>query len=208
MFFFSFFAGKDYYFYGLRVPDCDGRGVYLLNESGVNGTANYSLMADGRVSVDDGVPIKRDEYCVDALNVVPDNAPPWPPAVGPTPTSPTYRHVMLACRQPPAGAPLNFRDVLYGVYFVVGALFLAATLLIYLVLPELRVTVHSGNLIAHTVCLFVSYATLAATTLAPHAFDHCVCVIAGKGYRVVYSVYQPPYGYNMRSTDKYGLLTC
>lgn len=159
------------------MPDCDGRGVYLLNESGSDGAADYWLMADGRVSVVGGVPIKRDEYCVDALNVVPDSATPPSPQ---SPPPPTYRHVMLACRQPAAEAPLNFRDMLYGAYFVVGAAFLAATLLIYVVLPELRVTVHSGNLIAHTACLFVSYATLAATTLAPRAFHRSVCVVAGK----------------------------
>lgn len=164
------------------MPDCDGRGVYLLNESGLDGAADYWLMADGRVSVVGGVPIKRDEYCVDALNVVPDSATPQPPPPLPPqpPPPPTYRHVMLACRQPAAEAPLNFRDMLYGAYFVVGAAFLAATLLIYVVLPELRVTVHSGNLIAHTACLFVSYATLAATTLAPHAFHQSACVVAGK----------------------------
>lgn len=136
-------------------------------------------MPDGRVYVDGGVPISRDEYCVDALNVVLDDSaaaqdgPPSPP-----PSQP-YRHVMLACRLARGDAPLNFRDVLYGAYFVVGAAFLAATLLIYFVLPELRVTVHSGNLIAHTACLFVSYAALAATTLVPRAFNHYACVVAG-----------------------------
>ncbi|KAE9535064.1 hypothetical protein AGLY_008356 [Aphis glycines] len=94
-----------------------------------------------------------------------------------------YTGVMLACRLAAgvadAAGPLKFRQILYGVYFVVGTIFLAATLLIYAVLPELRVTVHSGNLMAHTVCLFVSYATLAATTLVRQMFNNCACIIAG-----------------------------
>lgn len=153
----------------------------MLNKSSNTNSVGYGLLPDGRIQVDDGVvPIERDEYCIDAMNVVPDVAPP-------AGTPPTYTDVLLACRLGGGSTvgvyivtgPLEFRSILYGVYFVVGAIFLAATLLIYAVLPELRVTVHSGNLIAHTVCLFVSYATLAATTLVRHMFNNSTCVIAG-----------------------------
>jgi len=135
--------------------------------------ASYGLLPDGRVQVDGGLlPIDRNDYCVDALQDETNSS------------QPTYKSVMLACRLAAgvadAAGPLKFREILYGVYFVVGTIFLAATLLIYAVLPELRVTVHSGNLIAHTVCLFVSYATLAATTLVRQVFNNCACVIAGK----------------------------
>ncbi|XP_025410050.1 G-protein coupled receptor Mth-like [Sipha flava] len=180
---------KDFYFFGMKPPDCGGRNWYLLNKSRSDrGPLDYGLLPDGRVQVDEGlVPIERDEYCVDAMNVVPDT----PVAAG---TPPTYTDALLACRLDGGAAakatgldtaaadidgPLEFREILYGTYFVVGTAFLAATLLIYAVLPELRVTVHSGNLIAHTVCLFVSYATLAATTLVRHAFNTGACIFAG-----------------------------
>lgn len=175
----------------MKPPDCGGRNWYLLNKSrSGRSPTGYGLLPDGRVQVEEGlVPIERDEYCVDAMNVVPDT----PAAAG---TPPTYTDALLACRldggavnatgrQSAAAAaanndgPLEFREILYGTYFVVGTAFLAATLLIYAVLPELRVTVHSGNLIAHTVCLFVSYATLAATTLVRQAFNSGACVFAG-----------------------------
>ncbi|XP_026814076.1 probable G-protein coupled receptor Mth-like 3 isoform X2 [Rhopalosiphum maidis] len=168
---------KDLYFYGLKPPNCGPRGWYLLGgdmkNTGVAATkrvqATYGLLPDGRVLVDGGLlPIERDDYCVDAMQAE---------------TNTTYTGVMLACRLAAgvadAAGPLKFRQILYGAYFVVGTIFLAATLLIYAVLPELRVTVHSGNLIAHTVCLFVSYATLAATTLVRQLFNNCACVIAG-----------------------------
>lgn len=176
-------TGKDYYFFGMKPPDCGSRSWYMLNKSGPN-AVGYRLLPDGRMQLDDGVlPIERDEYCVDAVNVVlaVNTTPP------PSDQPPTYSDVLLACRlgggvihaTGSPGGPLEFREILYGVYFVVGATFLAATLLIYVVLPELRVTVHSGNLIAHTACLFVSYATLAATTLVGDAFNYYVCVVAG-----------------------------
>lgn len=175
----------------MKPPDCGGRNWYLLNTSrSGQGPLEYGLLPDGRVQVDEGlVPIERDEYCVDAMNVVPDT----PAAAG---TPPTYTDALLACRLDGGTAnttgrlsaadsdgPLEFREILYGTYFVVGTAFLAATLLIYAVLPELRVTVHSGNLIAHTVCLFVSYATLAATTLVRHVFNKGACIFAGNFIR-------------------------
>lgn len=162
----------------------------MLNKSAGTNPIGYGLLPDGRVQVDDGVvPIERDEYCVDTMNVVPDVA-------TPAGTPPTYTDVLLACRlsggstvgMQTVNGPLEFRSILYGVYFVVGAIFLAATLLIYAVLPELRVTVHSGNLIAHTVCLFVSYATLAATTLVRHVFNNSACVIAGNYEHVIMNI--------------------
>lgn len=184
-------TGKDYFFFGMKPPDCGDRSWYMLNKTGTDTITTaastgskpigYGLFPDGRVQVDDGgMPIERDEYCVDAMNVVPDGV---PTAV----TPPNYTDVLLACRLGgntgttsfATDGPLGFRTILYGVYFVVGAMFLAATLLIYAMLPELRVTVHSGNLIAHTVCLFVSYATLAATTLVRYMFNNCACIIAG-----------------------------
>lgn len=177
-----FTTGKDYYFYGKKPPNCGPRNWYIVNKSS---TVGYGLLPDGRMKVDGGVvPIERDKYCVDAMQVVPDAfAPPGTPIM--------YTDVLLACRlssnyvagvtttTAAAAEQLEFREILYGTYFVVGATFLVATLLIYAVLPELRVTIHSGNLIAHTVCLFVSYATLAATTLVRHVFDFSSCVIAG-----------------------------
>ncbi|XP_060865828.1 probable G-protein coupled receptor Mth-like 1 [Metopolophium dirhodum] len=177
---------KDLYFFGLKPPNCGSRGWYLLGADTKNGSedakkqetgipkkqAGYGLLPDGRVQVDGGLlPIERDDYCVDAMQAGTKTSPP------------TYTGVMLACRLAAgvadAAGPLKFREILYGTYFVVGTIFLAATLLIYAVLPELRVTVHSGNLMAHTVCLFVSYATLAATTLVRRMFNNCACVIAG-----------------------------
>ncbi|XP_025191865.1 probable G-protein coupled receptor Mth-like 1 [Melanaphis sacchari] len=167
---------KDLYFYGLKPPNCGTRGWYLLGadpkKTSKKPQAGYGLLPDGRVQVDGGrLPIDRDDYCVDAMEAAANTTPP------------TYTGVMLACRLAAgvadAAGPLAFREILYGAYFVVGTIFLAATLLIYAVLPELRVTVHSGNLIAHTVCLFVSYATLAATTLVRGLFNKYACVIAG-----------------------------
>lgn len=177
---FYVFAGKDYYFFGMKPPDCGDRNWYMVNGSGDRTNPyGYGLLPDGRMMVDEGVePIERDEFCVDAMNVVTDAG---PAAAGGA--KPTYANVLLACRltgvTAPTVGPLEFREILYGTYFVVGTIFLAATLLIYAALPELRVTVHSGNLIAHTVCLFVSYATLAATTLVRQAFDYSACVTAG-----------------------------
>ncbi|VVC28344.1 Methuselah ectodomain, domain 2,Methuselah, N-terminal domain,GPCR, family 2-like,GPCR, family 2 [Cinara cedri] len=169
---------QDYYFTGMKPPDCGSRSWYMLNKTGPD-AIGYGLLPDGRMHVDNGVvPIERDEYCVDAVNVV-------QPAGNATPARPpsVYSDVLVVCRVNIAsnitGGSLEFREILYGAYFVVGALFLAATLLIYVVLPELRVTVHSGNLIAHTACLFVSYATLAATTLVRDVFNYYACVVAG-----------------------------
>lgn len=174
------FAGKDLYFYGLKPPNCGNRGWYLLGAdpkktgsvAAKKPLSGYGLLPDGRVQVDGGlVPIERDDYCVDAMQADAETTPV------------AYTGVMLACRLAAgvadAAGPLEFREILYGIYFVVGTIFLAATLLIYAVLPELRVTVHSGNLMAHTVCLFVSYATLAATTLVRQLFNNCACIIAG-----------------------------
>lgn len=165
----------------MKPPDCGSRSWYMVNDTDPS-TISYGLLPDGRMQLNDGVlPIERDEYCVDAVNMM---------SLADNTTSsnqqPAYSNILLACRInaafSTAGGPLEFREILYGVYFVVGAAFLAATLLIYVVLPELRVTVHSGNLIAHTACLFVSYATLAATTLVRDAFNYYACVIAGNSF--------------------------
>ncbi|XP_050439709.1 probable G-protein coupled receptor Mth-like 9 [Adelges cooleyi] len=165
----SVLNSSDFYFSPMRPPDCENRGSYLLNNPDNSKHTDYRVLPDGRVQVQNGLEyIERDEYCVDVVMV--DGKP--------------FSESILACRlqggasASGAAAPLEFREILYGTYFVVGAMFLAATLLIYAVLPELRVTVHSGNLIAHTVCLFVSYTTLAATTLTTQLFNKYACVIA------------------------------
>lgn len=162
------FLGSDFFFSPMRPPYCGTRGTYLSNLPNSAKHTDYLVLPDGRLQVQDGSAIiEKDDYCIDLVIV--DGKP--------------FTESVLACRVPGANSPagtLKFRDILYGTYFVVGAIFLAATLLIYAVLPELRVTIHSGNLIAHTICLFVSYTTLAATTLATHLFNEYFCVTAGK----------------------------
>jgi len=178
-------TGKDFYLFGFKPPTCEYRGSYMIAANKGSGVAKmqdsgiklsqsgYGLLPDGRVMLDGALlPIEPDDYCVESMQAF-------------TNTSPhTYMSVMYICTVPAgvvdAAGPIKFRDILYGTNFVVSTIFLAATLLIYAVLPELRVTVHSGNLMAHTACLLVSYATLAATTLVRRMFNYSACVIASK----------------------------
>lgn len=59
----------------------------------------------------------------------------------------------------------QYQDILYVIYFVVGALFLALTLLVHMLLPELRKIEFHDAFVNHVTCLLICYTTMAGAKM-------------------------------------------
>ncbi|XP_075218598.1 putative G-protein coupled receptor Mth-like 10 isoform X3 [Lycorma delicatula] len=55
------------------------------------------------------------------------------------------------------GNPLTLKYIIYGIIYIIGAIFLFFTMFVYGFFPDLRKNVNDYNLIAHVSCLFLAY---------------------------------------------------
>ncbi|KAK3919035.1 G-protein coupled receptor Mth2 [Frankliniella fusca] len=84
---------------------------------------------------------------------------------------------LLVCADPDVLSTPFWQRMLYGVLAATGAVFLAATLVVHACLPELRRSLHSSNLMAHTGSLLVAYLALSVNALASPAPSQASCLI-------------------------------
>ncbi|KAK6640696.1 hypothetical protein RUM44_012393 [Polyplax serrata] len=88
-----------------------------------------------------------------------------------------YNHI-IRC-YPEAGirnTKSDFRRILYGCLFVVGAVFLLATLLVHGLLPA-RSNINDKNLISQTWGLFIGYLCIAISQLGMNKLSQSVCIL-------------------------------
>ncbi|XP_052127850.1 uncharacterized protein LOC113213844 isoform X2 [Frankliniella occidentalis] len=84
---------------------------------------------------------------------------------------------LLVCADPDVLSTPFWQRTLYGVLAATGAVFLAATLLVHACLPELRRSLHSSNLMAHTGSLLLAYLALSVNALSSPAPSQVSCLV-------------------------------
>ncbi|XP_067015312.2 G-protein coupled receptor Mth2 isoform X1 [Anabrus simplex] len=131
-----------------KWPNCGvGRGPMVLNVS----PANVLFYENGSVVVEksgSGEPVPPEDYCVD-MSVLEDATPVMN---------------MIVCVDWEVTNVLDDDAMFYGSLFVIGAVFLVGTLLVFSMLSELR-TLHGNVIIAQTASLLPSYVFLAVGQL-------------------------------------------
>lgn len=143
-----FIAPGNEFFITQSFPKCP-RGVYKQSFAG------FQLLDDGSLQSGD-INIPSTEYCIDYVN---ENYP---------------VESFLACVQPPTVN--ETQTFLYAIFLCVGSVFLVATLLVHLLLPELRRKMPSYNLISHVVCLLVGHVCMVLINFLYRVLDSILCV--------------------------------
>lgn len=85
----------------------------------------------------------------------------------------------------------DFRRILYGCLFVVGAVFLLATLLVHGLLPA-RSNINDKNLISQTWGLFIGYLCIAISQLGMNKLSQSVCILLGKVQNLHFLAFREP----------------
>ncbi|XP_072159407.1 uncharacterized protein, partial [Bemisia tabaci] len=163
-------AARPFYLRESYIPRCE-HGAYLLKnalkKNGINNSpAKFWLKTDGHIKLSDlNVEVRNTDYCLDMVNV-----------------NNKKELQMIGCRRANVGS-LNlksgFHEILYKMYYTSGAIFLGLTLLVHLLRPELRKSLHSYNFIAHNANLFVAYLILTFAHLSQLSSDPIVCPVLG-----------------------------
>jgi hypothetical protein len=69
---------------------------------------------------------------------------------------------------------------IYSTLFIIGALFLLATLIVHILLPELRRAVQGLSLMAHCACMLIAHISLTIVQLKGSYIEDTPCHILGK----------------------------
>lgn len=86
---------------------------------------------------------------------------------------------LLVCADPGVLSGSSTARTFYGALAATGAAFLAVTLLVHATLPELRRSLHSSNLMAHTGSLLMAYIALTVNAWAAPSLPHSACLVLG-----------------------------
>ena len=158
----SFIGDTPEHFQLLGLPQCSGKGVYLLNPT-PQSPMQFWFTKDGRVASHgfrDAIPLE--EYCWDTTRDEDGGHIP---------------NVLYCKRWHRETNPID-RRMVYGFMLLVDALFLTATLLLYMLLPELRAGLHAKYLMGHTASLLVAYVFLGVGQTMPK-LGPTLCIIIG-----------------------------
>jgi len=87
--------------------------------------------------------------------------------------------VLLECPDHPPGEDF-WRSAIYVTLFLIGAVFLLATIVVHLVLPTLTRGVRGKGLVAHCSFMFVAHIALIVVYLKGTTLDNGPCHILGE----------------------------
>ena len=180
----SFIRNTPQHFQLFDKPRCSEDGVYLLNPT-PQSPMHFWFLEDGRVAglgFKDPVPLE--EYCWDTTRTEDD------------------KHIpnVLYCKKWHGENTRVDRRLVYGVMLLVDALFLTATLLLYVLLPELRAGLHAKYLMGHTASLLLAYLFLGMGQIMPNV-GLALCYVIGM-LSILHLVTDIPL------TNTYGEYTC
>lgn len=164
------------------IPTCSD--YYYLNDNSSTYTKGFWILPDGSVRVENrSTDVSISEYCIHFLNIhgrYQLNLRVCPEVFNENTVDElnTRRETNLTAD---AGMRkmANFEDLLYRIYFVTGATFLALTLLVYAFILKQRTSVFDKILSWHVGSLFVCYSTMAFDKIVSPSIKTWICKPTG-----------------------------
>lgn len=192
MYFFQTHTGRSF---GIveGIPKCHN--YYYLNDNSSTHTKSFWILPDGSVRVENrSTDVSISDYCIHSLNIhghyqlnlrvcsetFDQNTVAQKNETRPTNVQNKFLFSFKShCSEQNSEETTEYKELLYKIYFVAGAIFLALTLLIYTFMLKQRLSVFDKILCWHVGSLFICYSTMAFDKIGRPSTKIWICQLVG-----------------------------